>query len=85
LPSTLSASPHVKGGILTSSACASAGALPALMYPTALENNCRVCAYMRIRSLDSQSSLSASYLEMEEVVGTQFEDNLLQGGLVRFQ
>jgi uncharacterized protein (DUF3820 family) len=86
LRSTPSALQYVKGGwILTSRACASAGALPALMQPTALENNCRVCAYMRIRVLNSHASLSASYLEVQKVVGAQLEDYLVQGGLVWFQ
>lgn len=35
---------------LTSRACASAGALPALMRPTALVNSCRVCTYFLINS-----------------------------------
>jgi hypothetical protein len=76
---------QVKECSLTPRACASAGALPALMHPTALENSCRVCAYMRIRSLHSRIPLSASYLEVEKVVRAQFEDYLLQGGLVGFQ
>lgn len=71
--------------IPTSRACASAGALPALMQPTALENNCRVCAYMRISTLNFPFPISASYLEVQKVVRAQFENDFLQGGFVRFQ
>jgi hypothetical protein len=55
------------------------------MHPTALENSCRVCAYMRISHLDSQVPLSASYLEVQKVIRAQFEDYFLQGGLVWLQ
>jgi hypothetical protein len=81
---SLAANQGMDGWILTSSACASAGALPALMRPTALKNSCRVCAYMRIRCLGLKI-LSASYLEVQKVVGAQFVNYFLQGGLVRFQ
>jgi hypothetical protein len=42
---------------LTSRACASAGAVPALMHATALENSCRVCTYTRIKTGSPCNSL----------------------------
>jgi hypothetical protein len=55
------------------------------MQPTALEKSCRVCTYIRIRILDSQDPISASYLEVQKVVRAQFDNYFLQGGLVRLQ
>jgi hypothetical protein len=55
------------------------------MQPTALENSCRVCAYMRISTLNFPFPISASYLEVQKVVRAQFENDFLQGGFVRFQ
>lgn len=55
----------LKQGIeeFTSSACESAGALPALMHPTALKNSSCVCAYT-VLGLSLSLCLPASYLEV---------------------
>jgi hypothetical protein len=55
------------------------------MHPTALENNSRVCAYVPVRALSPLHKVSASYLEMQQVVRTQLIEGLLQCSFVWFQ